>query len=547
MLKRCNKIGFWICLLILLIVVCTWRYIHDPLMTTPAAATHEKAAIVITDADAMPDQDHDGLSDADEIRAGLNPILSDTDADGKKDGIEGLTADRDHDGIIDALESALDDSDLDGVPDELDAENTDPDNDTDGDRYGNALEKAEGTDPLDARSMPADRDRDGVPDNIDADKKPISFVVTKQGAHVQLRGSFANVPQIHALQSALHQEGIVFENGVILQDKYLEEGESISAAQKLIPKFLSLYQNGTFAYVDGAFEINGDVATEADMKEMDAFLAENAGLVHYTNETHVRTPQPPKGSQKDPIAFELTKKGSLFTLEGVFGSAEEISALQKSFDEAGVLYQKGKLAQDDGREGERVIALTQKLIPAFAANYRSGAIRFQNNQLTVSGEVPTPNDKNMMERLLAANAQGVAYRNDTRVVPPPAVSDAERQAFQQEIGSILRDARITFESGSSRLTPEGEAIVKQIGTILQNHPDIRVEIAGYTDSDGDDAANLKLSQERVNRVLHALEKLQIDPFRLRAKGYGESDPVVPNDSAENKAKNRRVEFKIIGE
>ena len=302
MLNKCSKIGFWVCMLVLLILLCTWRHMHDPLPTASAARTQQAVVTPATTAEGAPDQDRDGLSDADEIKAGLNPALSDTDADGKKDGTEGLEADRDHDGIIDALESALDDSDLDGVPDELDAENTNPDNDSDGDRYGNALEKAEGTNPLDARSMPADRDKDGIPDNIDADKKPISFVVTKHGSHVRIKGTFANLPQIQTLKSALKQKGIVVDNGVMMQDKYLEGRDAVLIAQELIPEFLLLYRNGTFSYKEGAFELNGEVGSEADKKTMDAFLSEHAGLVHYINITRiVKASENPQGAEGQSV------------------------------------------------------------------------------------------------------------------------------------------------------------------------------------------------------------------------------------------------------
>jgi outer membrane protein OmpA-like peptidoglycan-associated protein len=314
--------------------------------------------------------------------------------------------------------------------------------------------------------------------------------------------------------------------------------------------------------------LSGEVATAEERKALNALLIEHAGLIHYVNDTRVAAdPQPATAhptqtpsaervsepsskaqkAEKGSIAFVLTKKGSVFTLEGTFADIEQIAALQHSLDDAGALYTNGTLKQDETLEGDRVIALTQKLIRPFVAEYVNGSIAYRDRVLTVSGEVLDANDKNMMGRLLAANARGVEYRNATTVVAPVAVSAEEKQAFLSEVGSILGEAKITFQSGSSRLTEEGKAVVERIGKILLAHPHIRVEIAGHTDSDGDDAANLALSQARVDRVRKALIKLGVDPFRLRAKGYGESRPLVSNDSAQNKAKNRRVEFNIIGE
>jgi hypothetical protein len=267
---------------------------HTSMMSPEGEAPSQSAR-------ASSDMDGDGIPNHIEREHGLNPAFLDTDGDKKSDGDEGISADRDGDGIIDALESSLDDRDLDGVPDEYDAQNTDPDNDSDGDGYGNGLEQAEGTNPLDAHSKPADQDNDGIPDNIDADKKPIAFVITKKADHIVLEGSFSDVLQIHVLQKAIEHEGIALENGVMMQDRHLQDNGAIQIVQNLIPKFIALYCDGLLQYKDGAFEISGEVHTQEEKKFMDAFVAENAGLVRYINITRVKSPttQPVAPTQHD--------------------------------------------------------------------------------------------------------------------------------------------------------------------------------------------------------------------------------------------------------
>ncbi len=73
-----------------------------------------------------------------------------------------------------------------------------------------------------------------------------------------------------------------------------------------------------------------------------------------------------------------------------------------------------------------------------------------------------------------------------------------------------------------------------------------MEISGHTDSDGSEMYNLRLSQARAQAVVDYLVSRGISPSRLIAKGYGESRPVAPNDTPENKQKNRRTELKILG-
>ena len=90
-------------------------------------------------------------------------------------------------------------------------------------------------------------------------------------------------------------------------------------------------------------------------------------------------------------------------------------------------------------------------------------------------------------------------------------------------------------------------LLADIAKVLNENPDlIKLEVAGHTDSDGKDSSNLTLSQGRAESVVKHLETIGgVAPGRLSPKGYGESVPKVPNDTAENKALNRRVEFVIL--
>jgi outer membrane protein OmpA-like peptidoglycan-associated protein len=77
--------------------------------------------------------------------------------------------------------------------------------------------------------------------------------------------------------------------------------------------------------------------------------------------------------------------------------------------------------------------------------------------------------------------------------------------------------------------------------------DVRIEIAGHTDSDGSEAYNQTLSEERAASVLNYLVEHGVSARRLTTVGYGETRPVVPNTSAANKAQNRRIEFTVLGQ
>lgn len=104
---------------------------------------------------------------------------------------------------------------------------------------------------------------------------------------------------------------------------------------------------------------------------------------------------------------------------------------------------------------------------------------------------------------------------------------------------------VTFETGKADITPESAQVLRGALKTLTTYPDISVEISGHTDNVGSKNSNIKLSQRRAESVRNWLIERGIDPARIVAKGYGPDQPIVPNDTPENKRKNRRIEFKRI--
>ena len=101
---------------------------------------------------------------------------------------------------------------------------------------------------------------------------------------------------------------------------------------------------------------------------------------------------------------------------------------------------------------------------------------------------------------------------------------------------------ILFDLDKAALQPESTKQLQHVVTLLKDNPDLMLEIQGHTDDQGSDDYNLKLSQRRAETVVAYLGLFDIDTSRLVPKGYGESEPVMPNTTEEGRAKNRRVEL-----
>jgi outer membrane protein OmpA-like peptidoglycan-associated protein len=114
----------------------------------------------------------------------------------------------------------------------------------------------------------------------------------------------------------------------------------------------------------------------------------------------------------------------------------------------------------------------------------------------------------------------------------------------EESGELVLEG-VTFETNSAVITPESNEILTKALNTLRTNPELRVEVQGHTDDVGRNASNQTLSERRANSVRDWLITNGIDGSRMTARGYGEDNPLVPNDSPENRARNRRIQFRVI--
>ena len=108
---------------------------------------------------------------------------------------------------------------------------------------------------------------------------------------------------------------------------------------------------------------------------------------------------------------------------------------------------------------------------------------------------------------------------------------------------VLRD--MYFATGKTTILSTSEPALNELFTLLSERPGQRIRIVGHTDDIGSDRSNQLLSEGRANSIREAMIERGIDGERIETKGRGERDPIVPNDSDENRQKNRRVEIELL--
>lgn len=114
-----------------------------------------------------------------------------------------------------------------------------------------------------------------------------------------------------------------------------------------------------------------------------------------------------------------------------------------------------------------------------------------------------------------------------------------------EVGATVVLKNIFFELNKATLKPESFPQLEQVLSFMNGNPSVRMEISGHTDNTGSLRLNTRLSQARAQAVVDYLTERGTAVERLDAKGYAFSQPIAPNDTAEGRAQNRRVEFKIL--
>jgi OOP family OmpA-OmpF porin len=178
----------------------------------------------------------------------------------------------------------------------------------------------------------------------------------------------------------------------------------------------------------------------------------------------------------------------------------------------------------------------QKLIGPNLKLISRGQLKVDGNNVSLRGDVANEAQRQQLAGDIAASLNPTyTVNNGLRVVA----------SEQGVLDAALANRIIEFESGKAALTDSGKAILDQMSVALLRLKDKRVEVIGHTDNAGSRAGNLSLSQARAEAVKEYVAGRGVKAELIAVSGEGPDRPVADNRSAEGRARNRRIEFKVV--
>ncbi|HEY9138661.1 MAG TPA: OmpA family protein, partial [Terriglobus sp.] len=147
-----------------------------------------------------------------------------------------------------------------------------------------------------------------------------------------------------------------------------------------------------------------------------------------------------------------------------------------------------------------------------------------------------------------ASAAAAAARQDVVAMREKLRAQLNAVLATQETarGLVVTLGDVLFDTGKSTLKQNAQISLAKVSAILEQYPDLKLQIEGYTDAIGSDAYNPKLSEDRAHSTQAFLVNNGVNPSNVSALGFGKSNPVADNGTASGRAQNRRVEMVVSG-
>jgi OmpA-OmpF porin, OOP family len=306
-----------------------------------------------------------------------------------------------------------------------------------------------------------------------------------------------------------------------------------SAALLLLDQIAKL-KDGKVTLSDNKVTLSG-MTRELGGREAIAAALKNLPEGYSVAANEVKAPPFIFQAYKDPVAVTLTLTG--YVPDNNVHAALVAAAGRKFFSEKVVDNLKASIGAPAG--------FAAAVAPALGALSRlsTGTLVVTDREVKLSGDALYEAAATEIRAGLGKDfPQGWQFTPEISVKPAAAPVDAT--VCQQLFADLLGKARIRFESGKADIVADSAGLLDRLIETALRCPNANIEVAGHTDSDGEEPANQELSEKRAQAVADYLVKAGLPANRFTPVGYGSTQPIAGNDSDQGKAQNRRIDFVV---
>lgn len=332
-------------------------------------------------------------------------------------------------------------------------------------------------------------------------------------------------------------------------------------------------------------DVSGELPANASGRHVEMVLAKYAGpngenirKANVSAKTPVTVlpkpaarPQPEKKPQTADVRVSAVSDGNTITLTGTVPSQEDqamlLDAAKQSFQPDSI---NNRLTVSDMPVKNTDTEKSLNNLATIVSNLDDGIVNAHidldndllSGNITASDSIATAKVQTFLPTsLVSVITDNLPATDSTPVeeplihIPPPAiVASPDEPIFTEDQVNSLQSvidqleseirAQVVFAPSSDKLETSATNVLDEIVTALNTYPDTSLEIGGHTDSQSSASYNLALSQQRAEAVVNYMVFRGINRNRLVPVGFGESNPVASNDTADGRAQNRRVEFHV---
>ncbi|MEW6767113.1 MAG: OmpA family protein [Pseudomonadota bacterium] len=305
-------------------------------------------------------------------------------------------------------------------------------------------------------------------------------------------------------------------------------------AAALLVEQVGKLKEGKVWLSDTTVNLNG-MARELGYRESILAALKNLPEGYTIGENAIRAPLYVFTANKDPVGNTVTLGG--YVPDNNAHAAIVAAVGRKFFNEKVVDNLKASAGAPQGFQQAAIQAL------GALSRVSTGSLSLSDKEVKLSGDALFDVAAQQIRDGLGGELpQGWKLTADVSV--KPSASPVDSTVCQQLFSELLDKARIRFESGKANIDQDSRGLLDRLIATALRCPTANIEVAGHTDSDGDAAANMSLSEKRAQAVADYLVQAGLPNTRLKAVGYGSTKPVASNDDDEGKAKNRRIDFVV---